>query len=129
MRFRTIIVAAAVPAATAGLLLTTTAAASAATVGPAATASAVSHQTSWMAFSHLTGRTEGGGNGSWAEDDIYRVMTIKLTGQSGGVYSYTATVYDAVQLQTSNRVFSRACVSCHAQIHGSNHPSGNFLVR
>ena len=94
MRFRTIIAVAAVPAATAGLLLTTTAA-RAATVTPAATAAAVTHQTSWTAISHLADRTEGGGNGTWAKDDIYRVMTIKLTGQSGGVYSYTATVYDA----------------------------------
>ena len=95
MRFRTIIIAAAVPAATAGLLLTTTAAASAATVTPAVTAAAVAHQTSWTAISHLADRTEDGGNGTWAKDDIYRVMTINLTGQSGGVYSYTATVYDA----------------------------------
>src|SRR5689334_6640836 len=95
MRFRTIIAAAAVPAATAGLLLTTTAAASAATVTPAVTAAAVTHQTSWTAISHLAHRTEGGGNGTWATDDIYRVMTIKLTGQSGGTYSYTATVRDA----------------------------------
>jgi hypothetical protein len=94
MRFRTIIAAAAVPAATAGLLLTTTAAASAATVTPAVAAAAVTHQTSWAAISHLAGRTEGGGNGTWATDDIYRVMTIKLTGQSGGLYTYTATVHD-----------------------------------
>ena len=95
MRFWTIIAAAAVPAATAGLLLTTTAAASAATVTPAVTAAAVTHQTSWTAISHLAHRTEGGGNGTWATDDFYRVMTIKLTGQSGGVYSYTSTVHDA----------------------------------
>jgi hypothetical protein len=95
MRFRTIIAAAAVPAATAGLLLTTTAAASAATVTHAVTTAAITHQTNWTAISHLTDRTEGGGNGTWAKDDIYRVMAIKLTGQSGGVYSYTATVYDA----------------------------------
>lgn len=42
---------------------------------------------------------------------------------------HPSTIYDAAQLKTSNRVFSRACVTCHAQIHGSNHPSGNFLVR
>jgi hypothetical protein len=95
MRFRTIIAVAAVPAATAGLLLTTTAAASAATVTHPVTAATVTHQTSWTAISHLADRTGGGGNGTWAKDDIYRVMTIKLTGQSGGLYSYTATVYDA----------------------------------
>jgi hypothetical protein len=95
MRFRTIIAAAAVPAATAGVLLTTTAAASAATATPAVTTAAITHQTNWTAISHLADRTEGGGNGTWAKDDFYRVMTIKLTGQSGGVYSYTATVHDA----------------------------------
>jgi hypothetical protein len=94
VRFRTIITAAAAPAAIAGVLFATTAAASAATVTPAVTTAAATHQTSWMTFSHLAGRTEGGGNGTWAKDDIYRVMTMKLTGKSGGVYSYTATVHD-----------------------------------
>lgn len=42
---------------------------------------------------------------------------------------HPATIYDSVQLTTSNRVFGRSCVNCHQQIHGSNHPSGNFLVR
>jgi len=42
---------------------------------------------------------------------------------------HPATIYDKTQLATSNRVFGRSCVSCHAQIHGSNHPSGNFLTR
>jgi DmsE family decaheme c-type cytochrome len=42
---------------------------------------------------------------------------------------HPATIYDQGVLATSNRIFGRSCVSCHAQIHGSNHPSGNFLVR
>ena len=42
---------------------------------------------------------------------------------------HPATVYDAAQLPTSNRIFGRSCVQCHQQLHGSNHPSGNFLVR
>jgi DmsE family decaheme c-type cytochrome len=42
---------------------------------------------------------------------------------------HPATIYDQVQLNSSNRIFSRSCASCHSQIHGSNHPSGNFLVR
>lgn len=29
----------------------------------------------------------------------------------------------------SNRAFYRACLNCHVQIHGSNHPSGKSLVR
>ena len=42
---------------------------------------------------------------------------------------HPATIYDLQVLNTNNRVFGRACVTCHSQIHGSNHPSGNFLVR
>ena len=42
---------------------------------------------------------------------------------------HPATIYDKTLQSTSNRIFGRSCVSCHAQIHGSNHPSGNFLVR
>jgi DmsE family decaheme c-type cytochrome len=42
---------------------------------------------------------------------------------------HPATVYDRAVQNTSNRIFGRSCASCHAQIHGSNHPSGNFLVR
>jgi len=42
---------------------------------------------------------------------------------------HPATIYDRNVLGTSNRIFGRSCVSCHSQIHGSNHPSGNFLVR
>jgi len=29
----------------------------------------------------------------------------------------------------SNRVFARSCVTCHSQIHGSNHPAGQFFLR
>jgi DmsE family decaheme c-type cytochrome len=42
---------------------------------------------------------------------------------------HPATIYDKAVQNTSNRIFGRSCASCHAQIHGSNHPSGNFLVR
>jgi DmsE family decaheme c-type cytochrome len=42
---------------------------------------------------------------------------------------HPATIYDTAQLNTSNRIFSRSCATCHTQVHGSNHPSGNFLVR
>ena len=38
------------------------------------------------------------------------------------------TLYDRTRLadgtNPSNREFSRACLNCHSQIHGSNHPSG-----
>jgi DmsE family decaheme c-type cytochrome len=40
------------------------------------------------------------------------------------------TIYDQTQLnKESNRLLSRACVNCHAAIHGSNHPAGNFFLR
>jgi DmsE family decaheme c-type cytochrome len=43
---------------------------------------------------------------------------------------HPASIYDGAQLTSaSNRLVGRACVNCHAQIHGSNHPSGNFFLR
>lgn len=45
------------------------------------------------------------------------------------VSRHPATIYDATNAKTSNRAFGRSCVQCHQQIHGSNHPAGNFFVR
>ena len=44
---------------------------------------------------------------------------------------HPATVYDngAITSNKSNRMFGRSCVNCHSNIHGSNHPSGQFLMR
>lgn len=42
---------------------------------------------------------------------------------------HPATVYDAAVMQSSNRVYGRACVNCHSAIHGSNHPSGMAFHR
>ena len=43
---------------------------------------------------------------------------------------HPATIYDQTQLNNrSNRMLSRGCVNCHANIHGSNHPAGNTLLR
>jgi DmsE family decaheme c-type cytochrome len=43
---------------------------------------------------------------------------------------HPATIYDNVQLaNASNRVVGRACVNCHSQIHGSNHPAGATFLR
>lgn len=45
----------------------------------------------------------------------------------GGHFS---SEYDKAQIdQQSNRVINRACQNCHVNIHGSNHPSGKFLLR
>jgi len=47
---------------------------------------------------------------------------------------HPGTLYDATRLPTledpttgTNRIFNRACVDCHAAVHGSNHPSAPFL--
>lgn len=42
---------------------------------------------------------------------------------------HPGTLYDSRVIATSNRVFARACVTCHSQIHGSNHPSGHTFLR
>jgi len=41
---------------------------------------------------------------------------------------HPATLYDGPDL-LSNRLFNRSCTNCHSQIHGSNDPSGKFLLR
>lgn len=45
---------------------------------------------------------------------------------------HPGSLYDANGLATgaraSNREFNRACVDCHAAIHGSNHPSSPYLA-
>ena len=43
---------------------------------------------------------------------------------------HPSTIYDGAQLTArSNRLIGRGCVNCHAQIHGSNSPAGNTLLR
>ena len=43
---------------------------------------------------------------------------------------HPSTIYDANQLAArSNRLIGRGCVNCHAQVHGSNSPAGNALLR
>jgi DmsE family decaheme c-type cytochrome len=43
---------------------------------------------------------------------------------------HPGTLYDQTRINSlSNRVFIRSCTNCHQQVHGSNHPSGNFLLR
>jgi DmsE family decaheme c-type cytochrome len=41
---------------------------------------------------------------------------------------HPSTLYDNPDL-TSNRLFNRSCLNCHSQVHGSNHPSGKYLLR
>lgn len=43
---------------------------------------------------------------------------------------HPSTLYDAAAARAgSPRIIGRACVNCHQQIHGSNHPSGQSLTR
>ena len=43
---------------------------------------------------------------------------------------HPSTIYDnQAVMNRSNRIIGRACVNCHQQIHGSNHPSGQSLTR
>ena len=45
--------------------------------------------------------------------------------------SHPSSVYDKDEITTnkSNRMFGRSCVNCHSNVHGSNHPSGQFFMR
>jgi DmsE family decaheme c-type cytochrome len=46
---------------------------------------------------------------------------------------HPSTIYDysyiATKSGSENRLVNRGCVNCHQNIHGSNHPSGNFFLR
>jgi len=44
---------------------------------------------------------------------------------------HPATLYDKDEITSkkSNRMFGRSCVNCHSNVHGSNHPSGQFFMR
>jgi DmsE family decaheme c-type cytochrome len=42
---------------------------------------------------------------------------------------HPSTIYDQSLINTSVRVYARSCVTCHTNMHGSNHPSGKFFIR
>jgi DmsE family decaheme c-type cytochrome len=43
---------------------------------------------------------------------------------------HPSTIYDGTALAQRNiRAITHSCTNCHQQIHGSNHPSGNFFAR
>jgi DmsE family decaheme c-type cytochrome len=44
---------------------------------------------------------------------------------------HPSSIYDnaAITANKSNRMFGRSCVNCHSNVHGSNHPSGQFFMR
>ena len=61
-----------------------------------------------------------------------RMLVAKLPFLCQRCHNHTrhpATIYDNKVVQSSNRLFSRSCVTCHAAIHGSNHPSGSTFLR
>jgi hydrogenase expression/formation protein HypE len=43
----------------------------------------------------------------------------------------SSSIYDKdeITVNKSNRMFGRSCVNCHSNVHGSNHPSGQFFMR
>jgi DmsE family decaheme c-type cytochrome len=42
---------------------------------------------------------------------------------------HPSTIYDKTVVESVNRLYGRSCVNCHANIHGSNHPSGMTFLR
>lgn len=61
-----------------------------------------------------------------------RMLVAKLPFLCQRCHNFTrhpSTIYDNRIAATSNRVFSRSCVTCHTTIHGSNHPAGSRFVR
>jgi DmsE family decaheme c-type cytochrome len=42
---------------------------------------------------------------------------------------HPSTIYDQALIGTNVRVYARSCVTCHTNMHGSNHPSGKFFIR
>ncbi len=42
---------------------------------------------------------------------------------------HPSTIYDNALKATSVRFFGRACINCHQNIHGSNHPAGSTFLR
>jgi DmsE family decaheme c-type cytochrome len=61
-----------------------------------------------------------------------RMLVAKLPFLCQRCHNHTrhpATIYDNRVTATSNRLYSRSCVTCHAAIHGSNHPAGSTFLR
>ncbi|MBI2816558.1 MAG: ammonia-forming cytochrome c nitrite reductase subunit c552 [Acidobacteria bacterium] len=68
---------------------------------------------------------------------LLRVRTPKLCQQCHNDGQHRSTAYASVMPSAgngtpagfNNRVVNRGCANCHARIHGSNHPSGNYFTR
>jgi DmsE family decaheme c-type cytochrome len=67
-----------------------------------------------------------------SSNDRMLVVRMPMLCQRCHVFSrHPATIYDnnAITVNKSNRMFGRSCVNCHSNVHGSNHPSGQFFMR
>ena len=62
---------------------------------------------------------------------VQRVPFLCQNCHSPEVDGHPGILHDASQLSGSSNKFLRgkACLNCHTQIHGSNHPSGTFFAR
>ncbi len=61
-----------------------------------------------------------------------RLLVAKLPFLCQRCHNFTrhpSTIYDNKVVQSSNRLYSRSCVTCHSAIHGSNHPAGSKFTR
>ena len=61
-----------------------------------------------------------------------RMLVAKLPFLCQRCHNHTrhpSTIYDGRVTQSSNRLYSRSCVTCHSAIHGSNHPAGSTFLR
>lgn len=61
-----------------------------------------------------------------------RMLVAKLPFLCQRCHNFTrhpSTIYDNKVAQSSNRLYSRSCVTCHSAIHGSNHPAGSRFMR
>jgi len=63
---------------------------------------------------------------------LQKTATPYLCQQCHANTRHPGTLYDATtlgdQARASNRIFNRACLDCHAAVHGSNHPSSPYLA-
>ena len=66
-----------------------------------------------------------------SNDRMLVVRQPMLCQRCHAAYKHPSTLYDKDEITTkkSNRMFGRSCVNCHSNIHGSNHPSGQFFMR
>jgi DmsE family decaheme c-type cytochrome len=67
-----------------------------------------------------------------SSNDRMLVVRMPMLCQRCHIYTrHPASIYDRDEITTnkSNRMFGRSCVNCHSNVHGSNHPSGQFFMR